>query len=110
MKRKHLLRFWLDGALTLAADCIAEPHWYLHRCANGMLCKQSMKFTAAEIEEAGRLAQQAEGQIAARIEMIDRMKRSGLSTAVAEEALRMMRKVHADLMTRLNGMLGVKVD
>jgi hypothetical protein len=64
-----------------------------------------MKYNAAEIEEARRLAQQAEGQIAAQIEMIDRMRRSGLSTAVAEEALRMMRKLHVDLMTRLSGML-----
>jgi hypothetical protein len=40
--------------------------------------------------------------------MIDRMKRSALSTAIAEEALRMMRKLHVDLMTRLNGMLGRK--
>ena len=64
-----------------------------------------MKYTAAEIKEARRLAQQAEGQVKAQQEMIDRLKRSGLSTAVAEEALRMMRKLHADLMTRLNGML-----
>ena len=64
-----------------------------------------MKYTAAEIKEARRLAQQAEGQVKAQQEMIDRMKRCGLSTAVAEEALRMMRKLHADLMTRLNGML-----
>ena len=69
-----------------------------------------MKYTAAEIEEARRLAQQAQGQVAAQIEMIDRMKRSGLSTAVAEVALRMTRKLHADLATRLRGMFGGKVD
>jgi hypothetical protein len=104
MKGKPLLRFGMDGALTLAADCIAESHWYLHRSASGILLQKSMKYTAAEIEEACRL----EGQVRAQIEMIARMKRSELSTAVAEEALRMMRKLHADLMTRLNGMLGVK--
>ena len=67
-----------------------------------------MKYTAAETKEARRLAHQAEGQVTAQIEMIDRMHRSELSTAVAEEALRMMRTLHADLMTRLNGMLGGK--
>lgn len=65
-----------------------------------------MEFTVAQIEEARRLAQQAETQVTAQVEMIDRMKRSGLSTAVAEEALRMMRKLHADLLKRLKGMLG----
>lgn len=58
----------MEGALTLAADCIAEPHWYLHRSANGIPCKKSMKYTAAEIEEARRLAQQAEGQVTAQME------------------------------------------
>ena len=46
-----------------------------------------MKYTVAEIEEARRLTQQAEAQTKAQVEMIDRMNRSGLSTAVAEEAL-----------------------
>lgn len=69
-----------------------------------------MKYTPATIEEARRLAQQAEVQVTAQLEMIERMKRSELSTAVAEEALRMMQKLHADLMKRLNGMLDVKVD
>jgi hypothetical protein len=91
MKGKPLLRFGMEGALTLAADCIAEPHWYLHRSASGILLQKSMKYAAAEIEEARRLVQQAEGQVTAQLEMIDRMKRSGLSTAVAEEPLRMMR-------------------
>jgi hypothetical protein len=71
---------------------------------------KSMEYTVAQIEEARRLAQQAQTQVTAQVEMIDRMKRSGLSTAVAEEALRMMRKLHADLLKRLKGMLGVKVD
>jgi hypothetical protein len=93
MKGKPLLRFAMESALTLAADCIAEPHWNLHCSASGILLQKSMKYTAAEIEEARRLAQWARDQFTAQLEMIDRMKRSRLSTAVAEEALRMIRKL-----------------
>ena len=51
-----------------------------------------MTNSPAQLEEARRLAKQADDQVASQIEMIERMQRSGLSTAIAEEALRMMRK------------------
>ena len=38
--------------------------------------------------------------------MIERMKRSGLSTAVAEEALRMMRNIAEQMHARLKNMTG----
>ena len=49
-----------------------------------MSCSQSA------FEQSRRLVEQGEDQVKAQLEMIERMKRSGLSTAVAEEALRMI--------------------
>jgi hypothetical protein len=49
-----------------------------------------MSRSQSAFEQSRRLAEQAEGQVKAQLEMIECMKRSGLSTAVAEEALRMM--------------------
>jgi hypothetical protein len=65
-----------------------------------------MKHPKPEIEEARRLAKQAEGQVASQLEMIERMKRSGLSTAIAEEALRTMRRISEQMDARLKSMSG----
>jgi transcription initiation factor TFIIIB Brf1 subunit/transcription initiation factor TFIIB len=65
-----------------------------------------MKHSKAEIEEAQRLAKQAEAQVASQMEMIERMTRSGLSTDVAEEALRTMRKIVDQMHARLRSMTG----
>jgi hypothetical protein len=65
-----------------------------------------MKPSKAELEEARRLAKQAKGQVAAQLEMIERMKRSGISTDVAEEALRTMRKIVDQMRARLRSMTG----
>jgi outer membrane protein TolC len=65
-----------------------------------------MKHSKAEIEEACRLAKQAEAQVSSQLEMIERMKRSGLSTDVAEEALRTMRKIVDQMQARLRSMTG----
>ena len=65
-----------------------------------------MKHSEAEIEEARRLAEQAEAQVSSQLEMIERMKRSGLSTDVAEEALRTMRKIVDQMQARLRSMTG----
>jgi hypothetical protein len=48
-----------------------------------------------------RLAKQADAQISAQLEMIDGLIRSGLPSDAAEEALRAMRRVAADLHGRL---------
>jgi hypothetical protein len=70
-----------------------------------------MKFTQATIDEARRLAQQAEEQAASQLEMIERMKRSGLSTDVAEEALRIMQNIAEEMHARFKSMTGsVKAD
>lgn len=69
-----------------------------------------MKHSKAKIEEARRLAQQAEAQVAAQLEMIERMKRSSLSTEVAEEALRTMRKIVNQMRTRLRSMSDAGID
>jgi hypothetical protein len=63
-----------------------------------------MKYTQATIDEARRLAQQAEDQLATQLEVIEPMKRSGLSTAEAEEALRVMRNIADQLHARLKSM------
>jgi hypothetical protein len=70
-----------------------------------------MKHSKAELEDARRLAKQAEAQVSSQLEMIERMKRSGLSTDVAEEALRTMRKIVDQMQARLRSMTGpAKVD
>lgn len=65
-----------------------------------------MKHTSIEIEDARRLAEQAEAQVATQLEMIQRMERAGLSTAVAEEALRTMRKIVDQMRARLRSITG----
>jgi hypothetical protein len=65
-----------------------------------------MKHFKAELEEARRLAEQAEAQVSSQLEMIERMKRSGISTDVAEEALRTMRKIVNQMQARLISMTG----
>ena len=65
-----------------------------------------MSRTKADIEEARRLAKQAEGQVASQLEMIERMKRSGLSTAIAEEALQTKRRIVDQMHARLKSMSG----
>jgi hypothetical protein len=65
-----------------------------------------MKHSEAELEEARRLAKQAEAQVSSQLEMIERMKRSGISTDVAEEALRTMRKIVDQMRARLRSMTG----
>jgi hypothetical protein len=65
-----------------------------------------MTNSPAQIEEARRLAGQADQQVVSQLEMIKRMQRSGISTAVAEEALRMMRKIAEQMHARLKSMNG----
>jgi len=65
-----------------------------------------MSRTEADIEEARLLAKQAEGQVASQLEMIERMRGSGLSTAVAEEALQTMIKLVGQMHARVRSMTG----
>jgi hypothetical protein len=65
-----------------------------------------MSRTEADIEGARLLAKQAEGQVASQLEMIERMRRSGLSTAVAEEALQTMIKLVGQMHARVRSMTG----
>lgn len=65
-----------------------------------------MKHSKAELEDARRLAKQAEAQVSSQLEMIERMKRSGISTDVAKEALRAMRKIVDQMRARLRSMTG----
>ena len=60
-----------------------------------------MKSGGPQLEELRRLAQQADDQVNAQLEMIERMKRSGLSTAVAEEALRIMMQIRDQMRARV---------
>jgi hypothetical protein len=48
-----------------------------------------------------RLAKQADAQISAQLEMIDGLMRAKLPTDAADEALRAMRRIAADLQGRL---------
>jgi len=65
-----------------------------------------MKYLQADIDEAQRLSKQAEQQVASQQEMIARMHRAGLSTDVAEEALRTIRKIVEQMHARLRTMTG----
>jgi 50S ribosomal subunit-associated GTPase HflX len=65
-----------------------------------------MSRSKADIEEARRLAKQAEGQVASQLEMIERMKRSSPSTAIAEEALQTMRRISEQMDASLKNMIG----
>jgi hypothetical protein len=72
-----------------------------------MICySHGMPNTKPEIKEAQRLAKQAEAQVASQLDMIERMKRSGLSPEVAEEALRTMRNIVVQMRGRLRRMIG----
>ena len=64
-----------------------------------------MKPTAADIEEARRLATQSERQIRTQMEMNQRMRQSGTSTGVAEEALRSLLRTRDEIRARLQMML-----
>ena len=64
-----------------------------------------MKYSDADIEEARRLAEQAQAQVDTQAEMIARMQRSGLSTAIAEEALRTMSRIRDQMRARLKSMM-----
>jgi hypothetical protein len=68
-----------------------------------------MPHNKPEIKEAQRLAEQAEAQVTSQIDMIERMKRAGLSTGVAEEALRTMRKIVIQMGERLRTLTGSKI-
>lgn len=63
-----------------------------------------MKYSDAEIEEARRLAEQAQAQVDTQAEVIARMQRSGLSTAITEEALRTMSRIRDQMRARLKSM------
>jgi hypothetical protein len=65
-----------------------------------------MSHSKAQIDEARRLAKQAEDQVTIQLQIIQRMKRAELSTAVAEEALRMMTKIVEQMHARLKSMTG----
>jgi hypothetical protein len=60
-----------------------------------------MKTGGPQLEEFRRLAKQADDQVKTQLEMIERMKRSGLPTAVAEEALRTMIHLRDQLRARV---------
>ena len=60
-----------------------------------------MSCSQPDFEQSRRLAEQAEDQVKVQLDMIERMKRSGLSTAVAEEALRMMQRIARQMQARL---------
>ena len=60
-----------------------------------------MKSGGPQLEELRRRANRADDQVKTQLEMIERMKRSGLSTAVAEEALRTMIHMRDQLRARV---------
>jgi hypothetical protein len=63
-----------------------------------------MGYSKADIEEARRRVDQAKGQVDLQAEMILRMRRSGLSTAVAEAALETMATNRDRMQARLREM------
>jgi hypothetical protein len=70
------------------------------------ICKFRAMKTGGQLEEFRRLAKQADDQVKTQLEMIqlemiERMKRSGLPTAVAEEALRTMMHLRDQIRARV---------
>jgi len=65
-----------------------------------------LKYSQADLDDARRLADQPQAQVDTQAEMIARMKRSGLPTDIAEEALRTMTKIRDQLRARLETMTG----
>jgi hypothetical protein len=74
-----------------------------------VFCGRGMPLNKPEIKEAQRLTEQAEAQIATQLAMVERMKRAGFSTEVAEEALRTMREIVAQMHERLRTLTGGKI-
>ena len=54
-----------------------------------------------DLSELRRLAQQVDAQIVSQLDVIERMKLTGFSTAEAEEALRFLRRCAAEVHRRL---------
>jgi hypothetical protein len=68
-----------------------------------------MPHNKPEIQEVQRLAEQAEAQVATQRDMIERMKHAGLSTEIADEALRTMRKIVVQMHERLRTLTNGKI-